>query len=437
VIKRFLPRTLFGRSLLILLAPVVLAQIVATYVFFERHWDNLSSRLAYGVAGDISMVLATLESLDDAPARRDQAIRFIERHTDLRVVLGGSTALPETSDDQGMVNRALDQALSYKIDRDKFTIIDRTPEKLREVRIVTPQGLVTIEIPQRRLDSPTAKVFLVWMAGSAFFFLTIAGLFMRNQVKPIRRLAEAAESFGKGNEVLGFKPEGALEIRRAAQAFMLMRERIQRQITQRTEMLAGVSHDLRTPLTRMKLQLAMLKPQNGIAELQQDVAEMEHMIEGYLAFAKGEGGETGVVTDIGQLLETVLSDARRTDDTRDITLKGAAGCMLLLRPKAVKRCLDNLVSNSLRYGNKVEISLELAETAIFVHIDDDGPGIPPDKRQDVLRPFVRLEESRNQDTGGVGLGLTIARDIARGHGGDLLLADSQLGGLRATVRLPR
>lgn len=437
MIKRFLPRTLFGRSLLILLAPVVLAQIVATYVFFERHWDNLSSRLAYGVAGDISMVLATLDSLEDAPARRDQAIRFIERHTDLRVVLGGPTLLPDDSADQGMVNRALDQALSYKIDRDRYAIIDRTPEKLREVRIITPHGLVTIEIPQRRLDSPTAKVFLLWMAGSAFFFLAIAGLFMRNQVKPIRRLAEAAESFGKGNEVLGFKPEGALEIRRAAQAFMLMRERIQRQITQRTEMLAGVSHDLRTPLTRMKLQLAMLKPQAGIADLQQDVAEMEHMIEGYLAFAKGEGGETGVVTDMGQLLETVVSDARRTDDTRDITLKGAAGCMLLLRPKAVKRCLDNLVNNALRYASTVEISLELAETAIFVHVDDDGPGIPPDKRQDVLRPFVRLEESRNQDTGGVGLGLTIARDIARGHGGDLSLADGPLGGLRATVRLPR
>lgn len=436
-IKRFLPHTLLGRALLILLAPVVLAQLVATYIFFERHWDNLSSRLAYGVAGDISLMLATLDQLADAPARRDRAIAMIERHTDLRLTLGPATPLPETSADRGMVNRSLDQALSYKLDRSDYAIIDRTPEKLREVRIITLQGMVTIEIPQRRLDSPTAKVFLLWMAGSAIFFFTIAGLFLRNQVKPIRRLAEAAESFGKGNEVLGFKPEGALEIRRAAQAFMLMRERIQRQITQRTEMLAGVSHDLRTPLTRMKLQLAMLKPQNGIEELQQDVAEMEHMIEGYLAFARGEGGETGIVADLGQLLETVVSDAKRTDDTRLITLKGAAGCMLLLRAKSVKRCFDNLVGNALRYGNKVEITLELAETAVFVHVDDDGPGIPLDKRQDVLRPFVRLEESRNQDTGGVGLGLTIARDIARAHGGDLMLADSPLGGLRATVRLPR
>ncbi len=437
MIKRFLPHTLLGRALLILLAPVVLAQLVATYVFFERHWDNLSSRLAYGVAGDISLVLATLDELEDAPVRLDKALTLIQRHTDLRVKVGEVEPLPERSADRGMVNRALDQALSYKFDRNSYAIIDRTPEKLREVRIITKHGLVTIEVPQRRLDSPTAKVFLLWMAGSAIFFFTIAGLFLRNQVKPIRRLAEAAESFGKGNEVLGFKPEGALEIRRAAQAFMLMRERIQRQITQRTEMLAGVSHDLRTPLTRMKLQIAMLKPQNGLEELQQDVSEMEHMIEGYLAFAKGEGGETGVVADLGQLLETVVNDAKRVDDSRTIILKGAVGCMMLLRSKAIKRCFDNLVGNALRYANKVEISLELAETAVFVHIDDDGPGIPLDKRQDVLRPFVRLEESRNQDTGGVGLGLTIARDIARGHGGDLMLGDSALGGLRATVRLPR
>lgn len=435
--KRFLPRTLFGRSLLILLAPVVLAQIVATYIFFDRHWDNLSARLAYGVAGDISLLLATIDKYADEPARMNEAVSMIERHTDMRIKLGPLAPLPPGSDDTGMINSALDQALSYKLDHSSFVIIDRTPEKLREIRITTPHGLLTIEVPQRRLDSPTAQVFLLWMMGSAIFFFTIAGLFLRNQVRPIRRLAEAAESFGKGNEVLGFKPEGALEIRRAAQAFMLMRERIQRQITQRTEMLAGVSHDLRTPLTRMKLQLALLKPQPGLEDLQQDIGEMEHMVEGYLAFARGEGGETGAVTDLAQLLETVTNDARRTDDTRDITLKGAAGCMMLIRPKAIKRCFDNLVSNALRYGNKVLITLELAETAVFVHIDDDGPGIPPDKRQDVLRPFVRLEESRNQDTGGVGLGLTIARDIARGHGGDLMLADSPLGGLRATVRLPR
>lgn len=437
MLKQFLPRTLFGRALLILLAPIILAQLVATYVFFERHWDNLSARLAYGVAGDISLITATLDEFADRPNRQKQMMDMIQRYTDLRVRITPIEPLPGHSDTTGMINNALDQALSYKFDPESYVIIDRTPEKLREVRMLTKQGLMTVEIPQRRLHSPTAQIFLLWMTGSAVFFFTIAGLFMRNQVRPIRRLAEAAESFGKGNEVVGFKPEGATEIRRAAQAFMLMRERIQRQITQRTEMLAGVSHDLRTPLTRMKLQLALLKPQPGIDELQQDIAEMEHMVEGYLAFARGEGGETGVVTDLGQLLESVVSDARRTDDSRSIELKGAAGCMLLIRQQAIKRCFDNLVGNALRYGNKVVLTFELAETAVFVHIDDDGPGIPPDKRPDVLRPFVRLEESRNQDTGGVGLGLTIARDIARAHGGDLMLEDSPLGGLRATVRLPR
>ena len=438
MIKKFLPRSLFGRSLLILIAPVILAQMVATYIFFERHWDNLSARLAYGVAGDISLMLAVLDDYDRQPARRAAVLALVERHTDLHVsLLDDLQDLPALPTPPGMVNNALDHALSYRFEPQSYVIIDRTPERLREVRIRTSHGIVSVEIPQRRLDSPTAQIFLLWMSGSALFFIAIAGLFMKNQIRPIRRLAEAAESFGKGNEVIGFKPEGATEIRRAAQAFLLMRERILRQISQRTEMLAGVSHDLRTPLTRMKLQLALFKPQAGLDELQQDIHEMEQMVEGYLSFARGEGGETGSVTDLVQLLEAVVNDARRIDDSRPVALSGAQACLMLLRPKAIKRCFDNLVSNALRYARSVSLTMDMAETAVFVHVDDDGPGIPADKRQDVLRPFVRLDESRNSDTGGVGLGLTIARDIARGHGGDLMLADSPLGGLRVTVRLPR
>lgn len=435
ILKRLMPRSFFKRALIILLAPMVLAQLVAAYIFFERHLENLSARLAYGVAGDIGLVMAVIERFDSMPERRDEAIAVIQRYTDLRVRIEPQQPLPDHNDTSGVINRALDHNLSLRFNRGNYIIIDREPERLREVRIVNGEDLVHIEIPQRRLHSPTAEVFLFWMVGSAAFFLGIAVLFLRNQIRPITRLARAAEEFGKGQEVIGFKPEGASELRQAAEAFMLMRDRIKRQISQRTEMLAGVSHDLRTPLTRMKLQLALMKEQHGFDELRMDIDEMERMVEGYLAFARGEAGEASSRISLDDLLQQIVADAKRTDDSREISYAGIA-CELTARPQALRRCFTNLVSNALRYAHKVAISAELTERAIFIHIDDDGPGIPEDKREDVLRPFVRLDDSRNPDTGGVGLGLTIARDIARSHGGDLSLRNSPMGGLRATVRLP-
>ncbi len=437
-IKVLLPRSLFGRSMLILLLPLVMAQMVATYIFFDRHWENLTGRLAYGVVGDIALAVGIIDRYGDDADRVHTALTLISRHTDLSFDFEPPAPLPPQSDTSGLINSTLNRNLLMRMNAGSFIIIDRAAEKLREVRIITTHGLLRIEIPERRLSSATANIFLLWMIGSAVFFFAIALLFMRNQIRPVRRLAIAAESFGKGQEVVGFKPEGALEVRRAAQAFLLMRERIQRQIKQRTEMLAGVSHDLRTPLTRMKLQLAMMKPQPGLDELMTDVAEMEQMVEGYLAFARGDVGESSETVDFVQMIEGVVTDARRSSH-REIIWQGstASPCSIMLRPQAMRRCLGNLVGNALRYGKTVQVTLEEADTAVFVHVDDDGPGIPEDKREEVLRPFVRLDESRNLDTGGVGLGLTIARDAARGHGGELLLDTSPLGGLRATVRLPR
>lgn len=435
-IKAFLPRSLLGRAILILLLPLILTQTVATYMFIDRHWETLTNRLAYGVVGDIALAVAIVEREGSDPARTSAILAQIARHTDLRFDLLPEATLPTQSDTTGLINKSLNANLLTRIDDGKFIIIDRTAEKLREVQVKTSRGILRIEIPQRRLHSATAGVFLLWMVGSSIFFFAIALLFMRNQIRPVRRLAIAAESFGKGQEVIGFKPEGAMEVRRAAQAFLLMRERIQRQIKQRTEMLAGVSHDLRTPLTRMKLQLAMMKPQAGLDELMTDVAEMEHMVEGFLAFARGEGGEASENVDLIDFIETLVADARRSSH-REIQLNISGTCPMTLRPQAMRRCLGNLITNGLRFGTKVQLVLDEAETAVFIHVDDDGPGIPKDKRDEVLRPFVRLDESRNLDTGGVGLGLTIARDIAHAHGGELMLNDSPLGGLRATVRLPR
>jgi two-component system osmolarity sensor histidine kinase EnvZ len=264
--------------------------------------------------------------------------------------------------------------------------------------------------------------------------LGIATVFMRNQVRSVRKLAAAADSFGKGRDVPNFKPEGAVEVRQAAQAFKLMQDRIKRQMRQRTEMLAGVSHDLRTPLTRMKLQLAMLGEVDGRAELEEDVAEMEQMVEGYLAFVRGEGGEASVPTDLASLVEDVVARYRR--EGREMDLHVEDTLVMTLKPKAMARVLSNLIGNAHRYGGHVWVRVGRRPDAAEVIIDDDGPGIPVESREQVFKPFFRLERSRNLATGGVGLGLTIARDIVRGHGGEVLLEDSPLGGLRARVRLP-
>jgi two-component system osmolarity sensor histidine kinase EnvZ len=259
--------------------------------------------------------------------------------------------------------------------------------------------------------------------------------FMRRELVPIEHLGVAADALGKGRDVPNFAFSGGTrEVRNAATAFQTMRIRLQRSIQQRTEMLAGVSHDLRTPLTRMKLSLAMLPDSPETKELDDDVADMQRMIEGYLAFARGEGDEDPIPSDLSEILEDVAAGARR--DNADISVSCQGDMDVELRPIAIKRCVTNLVSNALRHGNRAEIRAVRGRTSVEITVDDDGPGIPPDRHEDVFRAFVRLDESRNVDTGGSGLGLTIARDIARSHGGDVSLGASPLGGLRVVVRLP-
>ena len=257
---------------------------------------------------------------------------------------------------------------------------------------------------------------------------------MRNQVKPIRRLAIAADNFGKGRDVSNFKPEGASEVRQAGSAFLIMQERIVRQINQRTDMLAGVSHDLRTPLTRMKLQLEILNDHQGAEELKSDIAEMEHMLDGYLAFARGEGTEEPEPTDLTALLNDAVAQARRKGGVIDLHTEGKL--MVSLKPKAFKRCLTNLIDNALQFAEHVSVRAGERGDAIEIAIDDDGPGIPEDLREEVFKPFYRIEGSRNPGTGGVGLGVTIVRDVIRGHGGEIRLGDSPNGGLRVRLRVP-
>ncbi|MGI9464109.1 MAG: ATP-binding protein, partial [Aestuariivirgaceae bacterium] len=287
---------------------------------------------------------------------------------------------------------------------------------------------------QRRASASNTHIFLLWMVGSSLVLLLVAVIFLRNQIRPILQLAEAAQSFGMGREVEDFEPRGAAEVRDAAQAFLNMKRRIERHVEQRTTMLAGVSHDLRTILTRFKLELALLEKSPQQAALGEDVEEMERMLEGYIAFVRGDGGETAEPQDIHGILKSLVDVMKRTGSR--LQLECPAKLSAPVKPDAFRRCISNLVSNAARFADTVQLTAKIEGRYLLVFVDDDGPGISIDRREDVFRPFFRLDDGRNQDEGNTGLGLVIARDIAQSHGGDITLTDSPIGGLRAQVRIP-
>lgn len=432
-IKSFLPKSLLGRSLLIIVTPLVLLQVVSAAIFFETHWDKITLRLARGVAGDVAAVISLMRR-HAAPEDRRSVFDLAADTMQLTVVLRDKAVLanaPATED--GLMSRMLARALRDSVNK-PFHIDTASQDRHVIIAVQLREGVLHVIVPRKRLFSSTTYVFVIWMVGTSLILFAVATVFMRNQVKPIRRLADAAENFGKGRDVSNFKPEGATEVRQAASAFMAMRERIVRQIRQRTDMLAGVSHDLRTPLTRMRLQVEMLGDQAGATDLKGDIGEMEHMLEGYLAFARGEGTEQARETNLSPLLETVAEQGRRKGGLIDLHIESS--CRMPLRPAAFKRCLTNLADNAIRFGEHVTIRAGLRGERYEITIDDDGPGIPEDQREDVFKPFFRVEDSRNPVTGGVGLGLTIAGDVVRSHGGEIDLTDSPNGGLRVRVRMP-
>lgn len=433
-VKRFLPRTLFGRTALIIVTPVVLAQLVATWIFYDRHWETVTRRLAFAVAGDIAMIVELLDAAD-TPMETDRILALAARTTDLMMTVEAGAALPDPPPPiRGMLAENLAKAMRERVAAP--FVVNTQMADWYEIRVGLPGGVLSVLSPEKRLFSPTTYIFILWMVGAALVLFAIAIIFMRNQIRPIRRLAAAADAFGKGRDVPNFKLEGAAEVRQAAAAFLAMRERLQRQISQRTEMLAGVSHDLRTPLTRMKLALDMLEPSPEVDELNADVAEMETMIEAYLAFARGEGGESIGPTDLERILREAVAGARR-QGAQIIYIEGG-GLIMPLRPNAIRRCIANLLTNAARHADAIWVAIGVTGQYVEVTVDDDGPGIPAHLREDAFRPFQRLDPSRgNESGGGTGLGLTIARDVARSHGGDVTLGDSPQGGLRVVVRLPR
>ncbi|MGB0681592.1 MAG: ATP-binding protein [Magnetovibrionaceae bacterium] len=432
-IKDFLPKSLLGRAVLIIVSPLILLQVVSAAIFFESHWDKVARRLARDVAGDIGFLAEVQRGILD-PGQRANVMGESEHKLHMTVVIKKGEILPnEAPPLTSPSDFQLAEALKAYVGK-PFHIDSQSFERHVLVSVQLKDAVMDVIVSRKRLYSSTTYVFVTWMVGTSVLLFAVAMIFMRNQVRPIRRLAQAADAFGKGRRVEGFKPEGAAEVRQAGSAFAAMRDRIIRHIGQRTDMLSGVSHDLRTPLTRMKLQLAMLEGVEGTAELKSDVDDMERMLEGYLAFARGEGGEKAELTELKGLLGDVVTSARRKGGTVDLHVEG--DLIISAKPHGLKRCITNLVDNALRHAGHVNLRAGRRGDSMEIMVDDDGPGIPEDQREEVFKPFVRLDRSRNADTGGVGLGLSIARDIVRAHGGDIELADSPIGGLRVRLRLP-
>lgn len=437
-LERVMPRTLMARVSLTIVVPLILVQIISAFVFYDNHWDAMSRRMAQDLAGDIAAASSWMTEFKE-PEQRSWFIENARQTMELEVSLEPGAKLESADalnepEDLAVFREALRSVLKqpFSIDRLSF----RT-DRLVAIRVQTDDGVITVLAPRRRIFSTTTYVFVIWMVGSSILLFGVATMYLRSQVAIVRRLGRAAENFGKGREVPDFPSDGPFEVRQAARAFNLMRARIQRQIAQRTEMLAGVSHDLRTPLTRLKLQLAMMEKSRAddVADLREDVAEMERMLEAYLAFARGDGAEESAPANVAALIEDVVGRFRR--EGTEIALSATnLPKQMPLKAVAFERCLGNLVSNAVRYGTRVAVHAHRVDGAIQIDVDDDGPGIPEDKREQVFRAFHRLEPSRNTETGGIGLGLTITRDIVRGMGGEIVLSDSPMGGLRATVTLP-
>ncbi|HTI83321.1 MAG TPA: ATP-binding protein [Acetobacteraceae bacterium] len=428
--RRVLPRSLLGRSLLMILLPLMLLEAVALQLFYGSHLDVVSRRLTGSVAAELAY---TLELMNRYPQDEQWILRTVARQFDLAVRLEPGVTLASTKW-QNVIGPADDDLAAALRDvvRLPFTMDWTSNPNTVTVRAQLPQGVLDIGVPRKRLYATTIYIFLVWIVGTTSVLFLIAALFMRNQVRAIRRLAAAAEAFGMGRDTDPIRPEGATEVRRAAAAFNRMQERVRRFLLQRTEMLAGVSHDLRTPLTRLRLALEMMPPHEDtsqdVAEMTADVEEMERMIRGYLAFARGEGTEQAEPVNLSAVLEEVAAGARRSGAAVDVDAPETL--TLPLRVDAVRRAITNLVDNARRHAHRVALAAMPQGRMVFVTVDDDGPGIPPDRRESVFRPF------ESGSAGGTGLGLTIARDIVRAHGGEILLEDSPLGGLRARIRLP-
>ncbi|MGY6661414.1 MAG: ATP-binding protein [Glycocaulis sp.] len=431
--KRYLPTSLFGRSLLIIVLPVAIMQVAVTWSFFEEHWQTVTARLSESVAGDVALVTALVER--SGPESVDPIANLAFETVGLSVDMREGDVLPTSRRTAFFraLDRSLRRALTARLDNEFWFDTTRYPEYV-DIRVQVDAGVLRFIASRERAFATTGHIFILWIVGASTLLSAVSIIFIRNQAKPIQRLAAAAEAFGRGQDTAGFRPAGAREVRQAATAFIDMRERLVRYVEQRTALLAGVSHDLRTPLTRLRLQLAMMPAGPDREAAIQDIAEMEMALDEYLAFARGQSGEESAYTDLAELCRSLAAKA------------GRSGCMISLdvpdvltrevRPGTLTRAVSNLVHNAAAHGKTVSLSLVDTGGRIEFRVEDDGPGIPPELYEEAFRPFSRLDPARNSNTTGVGLGLAIARDAARAHGGDVFLERSGLGGLKAVLWIP-
>ncbi len=437
LLKTYLPTGLFPRSLLIIVMPVVLTQIVVAFVFMERHWSTVTQRLSRAVVSDISML--TDLRMRDLGGDGELLSQMAGDAFAMSVAFLPGETLPQDKEAPivALLHQSLSNELTQQVGR-PFWIDTETYDNYVDIRVLLPGEVMRVLAQRSRVYATNTHIFMIWMIGTSLLLLMVSGVFLRNQIRPIQRLAEAAEEFGKGRDTPDFRPSGAAEVRSAAANFIEMRNRIQRQIEQRTTMLAGVSHDLRTPLTRLKLQVAMLPQGHEIEELNTDISEMEDMLDDYLAFARGYQGESASEADLAPFITQIHHDAQRRWPNVHLRLTENLAARVAMKQNAVRRCVTNLINNACNHAALVHVGARLNSTHNMVNIiiDDNGVGIPEDKLEEVFRPFYRLDDARTAQMGGTGLGLAIARDVARGHGGDIVLSKSALGGLRAMISLP-
>ena len=432
---RRVPTGLYGRTLLIIILPMVILQSVIAFVFMERHWQTVTQRLSTAVTRDIAAIIDVIDTYPQ-DANFDEITRIARDRLQLNIAIEPEGALPPPRSKPffSILDSILSEEITRQIKR-PFWIDTIGDSNLVEIRILLDDKVLRVFARRSQAYASNTHIFLLWMVGTSLVLLIIAILFLRGQIRPILSLADAAESFGKGQRMPeDFRPRGADEIRRAGLAFIRMRERIERQIEQRTAMLTGVSHDLRTILTRFRLQLALVGNEAETARLNDDIDDMQSMLEGYLSFARGEAQEDVGELDLQKLFVKLDEHARLHGRNIICAIDGEP--LVKVRPNAFSRLVINLASNACRHAQNINVQATIRTGWLTIVIDDDGPGIPADLREDVFKPFFRLDEARNQDKSGTGLGLAIARDIARSHGGDITLAESPMGGLQAVIRVP-